>query len=58
MLEENLQLIQANFKLCTLIPLRKRNVAWRASLWVCWTGGSGLHECKTKTVLKHGMYSV
>lgn len=26
---------------CTLRPLRKRNVAWRASLWV-WTGGKGL----------------
>lgn len=35
----------------TLSPLRKRNVAWRASLCVCWTGGSGLHECNTKTVL-------
>lgn len=35
----------------TLSPLRKRNVAWRASLCVCWTGGSGLHECNTQTVL-------
>lgn len=28
----------------TLSPLWNRNVAWRASLWLCWMAGSGLQE--------------
>lgn len=35
--------------LSTLSPLRKRNVACRASLWACWTVGRGLYERNTKT---------
>lgn len=31
----------------TLSPLRDRNVAWRASLWACWTGGKGLVGLET-----------
>lgn len=38
---------------CTFSPLRKRNVAWRASLWVCWMGGGGLVDQNKGTALKY-----